>query len=162
MKNVKNILIISMLGIGILFSSCSSEDVAKSIMEQATGIEDYDAAMDSMDNVFNEALDEMEEEGMLEDSSIDANELKDFHKYMQDNDYDEAIDIYEKYMVQYMEKAKEVEKGNIEGMQDMIALSGIITKISFEILPEIPNVSEIQRERFNELDEKLKKIDKEN
>lgn len=162
MKNLKIYSIIAIFGMGIMLTSCGGADEDQvSALETLTGIEGLSEALDSMNTEFENAVEEMDEAGMLDGTSITADEVKEFEEALKSEDYDDAIDIYEKYFIEYMEKGKAIEEGDLSNMQEIMGMATIMTKMSIDILPAIPKMSEEQQERFNDIDKQVKEIEEE-
>ena len=162
MKNLKIYSIIAIFGMGIMLSSCGGADEdQKSALEALTGIEGLSEVLDSMNTEFDSALEEMDDAGMLDGTSITAAEVKEFDEALQNKDYDEAIDIYEKYFLEYMEKGKAMEEGDLSNMQEIMGMATVMTKMSIDILPAIPKMSPEQQERFDNIDKQIKELDEE-
>jgi len=119
----------------------------------------YVDALENFDDEFKNAMEDIEEDGTLDASTLVSGE-SDIDKYIEEEDYDKLLDVYEKTLDKYVDNIEAMENGSIENLGEGMAAATKITLVTVKIATVIPKFNEEQLERFNKIDEKYKETQK--
>ena len=161
-------LIVSIIGTAV--ASWQYYVITKTTKELTNWTEDLQDAIDE----FDEGMDELEESGDLEDvgealegltqSMQDAGEelsSEDFDKLIKEKDYDKVLEEYDKLVGELYELDKKADEGDFSVIGKSLTLATKLSVLSMKILAILPQLSQEQLDRFNEIDEKYKELNEE-
>ena len=118
----------------------------------------YVETLENLDDEFNEAMEDIEEDGDLDISNVVEND-NEINKLIEEENYDELINLYETTLDKYVESLKSAEKGNVNDLGTSMAYVTKMTLLAVKIAPVIPKFNDEQLDRFNSIDEKYKELE---
>ncbi len=163
-------LVISILGTAIagwqyaVLSSAASN--LTSAIEDATGKDINDLAQDIQDAQDSDAndMDDLQEDlnnisdAITEDSDNEA--IKELNLFIEDKDYDKAIDLYETTVDSYISNLKELSEGNLNNLGDNVKAVAVVSAVTLKIATVEPFFNEAQEERFQVIQKKYDEMEK--
>jgi len=120
----------------------------------------YVDALENFDDEFKDAMEDIEEDGTL-DASVLVSGTNDIDKYIDEEDYDKVIDIYEETVDKYIENLKDMSEGDISNLGENMAAVTMVTAVTLKVATASPFFSDEQRERFEAIQKKYDDMEKE-
>ncbi len=121
----------------------------------------YVDALENFDDEFKDAMEDIEEDGALDASTL-VSGTDDIQKYIDEEDYDNVIDIYEKTVDKYIDNLKNMSEGNLNNLGENMAAVTVVTAVTVKVATAEPFFSDEQRERFEKIQKKYDDMEKEN
>ncbi len=151
-------LVVSILGTAIagwqyaVLASASS-DLVENLNDFSDAVQDMDENnMDDLQENLNDISDAITEE--TDDESIAELDI-----FIEDQDYDKAIDLYETTVDSYISNLKELSEGNLNNMGDNIKAVAVVSAITIKIATAEPFFNEEQQERFEAIQKKYDEME---
>jgi len=122
--------------------------------------ESYVDALENFDDEFKNAMEDIEEDGTL-DASVLVSGTNDIDKYIDEEDYDKVIDIYEETVDKYIDNLKNMSEGDLSNLGENMAAVTMVTAVTLKVATASPFFSDEQRERFDAIQKKYDDMEKE-
>ncbi len=129
--------------------------------------------LDEWADEFENAMEEMDEEGIFDDLEKSMQELEEgmqdavedinedfageeWDKMIDEGDFDKVLDEYEGMIQEYITFVKKAEDGDMSAIGSYMKLASKLSIVSIKLAAIMPKLTPEQLERFNEIDEKYK------
>lgn len=120
----------------------------------------YIEALEDFDEEFQDAMDNIDDDGTLDASNLISGS-EEMDEYIQDEDYDKVIDLYETTVDKYIVNLQDMSEGDLSNLGENMAAVTKVTSITIQIATVEQYFNDEQRERFEEIQQKYDDMEKE-